>query len=99
MRSLKELYELLLERLMVCIGRGHRTYICNLIMCESDINFIDSNEIELLYEDFIKRKPNDKKYENFYKHDSFKGAYAWWHNSKESDEQRVLFLKQIIHEL
>ena len=98
---MKEKYQLLLEKVISHSQGEHDSmfddaFICNRIK-EIDCDFIT------LFTDFQDRKPSETQYVEFYNHKLFNknNEDSWWNTEtvKESNEQRILFLKQIISEL
>lgn len=96
--TLKEKYELLLEK-VIAHSQGKHNSICDdAFIC----NRIDELNLDI-HLDFLSRKPSETQYVEFYNHPLFlKSNESWWktyRNVKEANEQRILFLKQIISEL
>jgi hypothetical protein len=103
---MKEQYQLLLEK-VIAHSKGEHTslyddaFICNRIK-ELQLNREES--LSLLF-DFESRKPSEYQYVEFYNHKLFgkNNSDSWWDTDNEnidkSNEQRILFLKQIISEL
>lgn len=93
-RTLKELYEILLDDK---INKG----ICLCISSLYSWSTINSKEHDLLLKDFESKKPNifSKFFWNSsYNHFSSLGHY-WWTNDNKGNEQRKLFIQHIIDNL
>lgn len=98
MKSLLELYTLLLERfntldsIFICVNINRLKY-------DNEINLY---EHDLLMDDFMERKPSPTQYVSFYEHDLFCNGLAWFDNYKDNElahSLRVQFLTNIIAEL
>ena len=100
MKTLLELYTMLLERfntldsIFICINIKRLRY-------EYKIN---SDERNLLMDDFFNRKPSPTQYLPFYEHELFCGetTSVWFDNDKDNalaHSLRVQFLTNIIAEL
>ena len=92
MRTLKELYQLLLD--------NHRSYIngiCSNIDHLWNKDLISDEEYNVLSDDFKRRKPNI--FSKFYWNEYYTGGVYWWANHSLGDEQRKLFLQHIIKKL
>lgn len=98
---MKEKYQLLLNK-VIKESKNSSRYIKDVYIC----NEIDNLNLgEDLFRDFVSRKPSKTQYEDFYNHELFikNDGCSWWSDkdkdTKKSNEQRILFLKQIISEL
>jgi hypothetical protein len=100
MKTLSELYTMLLERfntldsIFICINIKRLRYEYK----------IESDERDLLLNDFMNRKPSPTQYIPFYEHDLFcgKSCYVWFDNHKDNalaHSLRVQLLTNIIAEL
>ncbi len=95
MRTLKELYTLVLEHFDDTPSLG----ICVKIRRLDLNNIISRPEYSILMGDFMKRKP--RWYNSwFYWNPSFINGVWWWNNlHPQAQEQRKKFLKHIINKL
>lgn len=100
---MKEKYQLLLEK-VIAHSEGKHDSMCNDAFICNRIQQLGSPS---LFQDFRSRKPSETKYIEFFNHRLYNKDYdydnSWWNcedeNVAESNEQRILFLKQIISEL
>jgi len=105
MRSLKELYTILLSEVEKKANLTNYFGICEVISEASRSEIISKVEHTKLYYDFIKRRP---KYTNWWLFDRGKfpktkyltpNSVFWWEHTYEGSKQRILFIKYIINKL
>lgn len=98
MRKLKELYELVLKSIEKRYQLGELAFICTTIEKLEADNKITPQEKKLLMTHLSEKRP--KKGSQFFKHHTyFKESSEngpWWYPSKEGNEQRILFIKELI---
>lgn len=91
MRTLKELYEIILRRLE---GKPDATFICNQMLYAERDEKITSEEHIILSRDFLANKPLVNS--EWTKAESWRGGKGWWYLSPAGREQRILFLTHLI---
>lgn len=94
MRTLKQLYELLLSEFDNLHGDG----ICTKITHLRKKGLITSPENWSLYNDFLNRKPIPY-FSKFWWNKSYTGKGYWWTCDEAGGEQRIRFIKHIIKSL
>jgi hypothetical protein len=107
MRSLKELYPLVLEKLLE--HKQKDCYYLGICSCISDIfifHKISEDEFYLLDKHFKEQKPFKgykfgiySKHKKFTKNESFTGKRYWWEVNEEGLNQRIEFIKYLITKL
>lgn len=93
-RSLKELYQLLLDNFD---KTGFNYGICDKIGLLQNKYIITWLEYSFLIFDFNSRKPTI--FNKFWWNKSYKGDAYWWDLNEEGNKQRKLFIQSIIDKL
>lgn len=102
-RTLRELYTILLEELVNQTLREYPNGLCHVIICMNHYDMITDEECDKLLTHLEKQKPTKRnKYKEFTLSEVWQGTSYWWRymsGNKESREARIHFLQEVIKNL